>query len=122
LVAASSSDEVDHPIESYLEYLRVTNEVVIARDSAEAIDLIKEGGKSAFALMIIEYSLPGMGGLEVIKFAKEHSRDEAKKPFIAMCEPEGTIIMGDGSNQTINYPHDLDQIRSVCVKSGVLTS
>jgi len=92
----------------------------VARSGAEAIDLIREGGENGFALMLIEYTLPEMGGLEVVKFAKENSQKDAEKPFIVICEPEDTIIMEDNSTHVISFPYDIEQLKAVCIKSDII--
>ena len=49
--------------------------ITIARDGREATELLAKGGSNHFDMVLTDYSMPVMNGVELLKWIQEHNRE-----------------------------------------------
>ncbi len=93
----------------------IANEVVVARDGAEALDLLlrrRAPDDRAVALVLLDLKLPKIDGLEVLKRLRQHETTKLLPVVIlTSSKEEQDIIRGYslGANSYIRKPVDFAQ-------------
>ena len=65
-------DEVDvMTVKRALRDLRVKNEVRVASNGEEALDILRESSETKPALILLDLNMPRMNGLEFLRVARE---------------------------------------------------
>jgi PAS domain S-box-containing protein len=107
-------DDDENCISFVSDFLRFKgNDVIIARDGAEAVQLVKEKEPN---LVLMDIHMPGMNGLEAIKSIRSDAR-VSDTPIVALT---GLAMRGDrerfiqaGANDYISKPVSLDNLAKV---------
>jgi CheY-like chemotaxis protein len=100
---------------------RLANELVIARDGEEAINLIPrwENGEPAPTLILLDLKLPRLSGLEVLAHLKSHS-SFASIPVVVLTtsRDDGDVKRAYqlGANSYIVKPVDFDKFLEVAAQ------
>jgi DNA-binding response OmpR family regulator len=107
----------------------VANEVVVARDGAEALDLLLGRGAYAgryngrvVAMVLLDLKLPKVDGLEVLKTLREHEKTKLLPVVILTAsKEEQDIIRGYrlGANSYIRKPVDFAQFSEAVRQLGL---
>jgi CheY-like chemotaxis protein len=100
---------------------RLTNEIVVARDGEEAVNLILqwEMGEPAPILILLDLKLPRISGLEVLERLKRHP-DFASIPVVVLTTSadDGDVKRAYqvGANSYIVKPVDFDKFLEVAAQ------
>lgn len=112
-----------------LQKNKTSNEVVVTRDGAEALDFLFFRGKFAerdpnklVQVVLLDLNLPKVSGLEVLKAVRAH--DETKRlPVVILTtsNEERDLIEGYdlGANSYVRKPVDFDQFSEAVRKLGL---
>ena len=101
----------------------IANEVVVARDGAQALDYLFAQGSHAGrdastdpAVMLLDLNLPKIGGIEVLRRLRQHARTRLLPVVVLSSSSEGKDIIdcySAGANSYIRKPVDFDQFLEV---------
>ena len=101
----------------------IANEVIVARDGAEALEYLFGTGQYAKrdlsimpAVILLDLKLPKLGGLEVLRHFKEHPKLKLIPVIILTSSSKNrdiTIAYEYGANSYIVKPVDFDKFVSV---------
>jgi CheY-like chemotaxis protein len=92
----------------------IANEVVVARDGAEALELLlgDKANDRTIALVLLDLKLPKIDGLEVLKRLREHPKTKVL-PIVILTssKEEQDLVQGYslGANSYIRKPVDFNQ-------------
>ncbi len=107
----------------------ILNEVVVARDGAEAIDYLF--GTGAYAgrdldampqVVLLDLKLPKISGLEVLKRIRENERTRMQPVVILTSSKEDQDLIGSyslGANSYIRKPVDFGQFTEAVRQVGL---
>jgi two-component system response regulator len=92
---------------------KISNPLVVARDGAEALDLLFPGGGRAArdlpCLILLDLRLPRVGGLEVLRRVRR-DRDTHRIPVVIVtsssADPDLENALSSGANSYIQKPGD----------------
>lgn len=99
---------------------RVPNEVVVARDGAEAIEMLK-AFKELPRVILLDLKLPKFSGLEVLKRIRENPMTKKLPVVILTTSNEIKDVEGSyelGANSYIRKPVDFDEFAEVVKTLG----
>jgi two-component system, response regulator len=113
----------DNPDDAELTLLafknsRITNEIVVARDGAEAIDCLFGTGEHAAkppglpALVILDLNLPKVPGIEVLKRIRSNPRTALLPVVMLTTSVEEEDVLGcyrSGCNAYVQKPVSFDE-------------
>jgi two-component system, response regulator len=112
-----------------LKKSNVCNEVVVARDGAEALDYLfatgKHEGRSPLAMpqvILLDLGLPKVDGLEVLRQIRSDERTKRLPTVILTSSEDQRDLVegyGLGANGYVRKPLDLDQFRAAVQKLGL---
>ena len=105
------------------------NEVVVARDGAEAIDYLFGTGRFAGrdttkrpAIILLDLQLPKLGGLEVLKLVRADERTKLIPVIILSSSKEDKDLVTGytlGANSYIRKPVDFHEFNEVVKQMGM---
>ena len=105
-----------------LKNSRVLNPVTIARDGAEAVDLLIGDRATPFALVLLDLRLPKIHGLEVLKRIRRDKRTKLTPVVILTTSSEENDIVNGyalGANSYIRKPIDFGEFAEAVSKVGM---
>ena len=112
-----------------LKKKNILNEVVVARDGAEALDYLFGSGKNADAelprlpeLILLDLNLPKVSGLEVLRKIRENDRTRLLPVVIlttSIEERDKIESYSLGANSYIQKPVDFEQFSDAILRVGV---
>ena len=122
LLVEDNPDDVELTLRS-LKKNRVTNEVIVARDGAEALDYLfgteADGGPRPLpAMILLDLKLPKVDGLEVLKRIRADKRTLFIPVVVLTSSKEEQDLLNSyssGCNSYIRKPVDFNQFVE-CVK------
>jgi two-component system response regulator len=100
----------------------ILNEVVVARDGAEALEYLLAGGKPLPAVVLLDLKLPKIDGLEVLRRIRAESRTKLLPVVIlTSSKEEADLINGYslGCNSYIRKPVDFSQFMGTVKQLGL---
>ncbi len=106
----------------------ILNDVVVARDGAEALDYLFRTGAyagrdlSAPQVVLLDLKLPKLSGLEVLKRIREDARTRMQPVVILTSSTEEQDLAasyGLGANSYIRKPVDFDQFSEAARQIGL---
>lgn len=99
-----------------LEENNIPNELVVARDGAEAMEELSEDKIAAHGVLptvvLLDLNLPKIDGIEVLKFIREDQRTQLiPVVIVTSSEEEGDLIKSYavGANSYVKKPVDYDE-------------
>ena len=128
LLVEDNVDDVDLTIRAMKKH-NILNEVVVARDGAEAIDYLF--GTGAYAgrdlseppqVVLLDLKLPKLSGLDVLKRIRENERTRLQPVVILTSSKEEqdlTDSYGLGANSYIRKPVDFGQFSEAIRQVGL---
>jgi len=102
----------------------ILNEVVVARDGAEALDflLADDGEPRLPEVVLLDLKLPKIDGLEVLRRIRAHARTRRLPVVILTSSSEERDIVAGydlGANSYIRKPVDFDQFMEAVRQLGL---
>jgi two-component system, response regulator len=104
---------------------RLSNEIVIARDGAEAVALFEPGGRFEHDLphlVVLDLNLPRIDGIGVLRHLKGSQRT-AEVPVVVLTSSEEEADMvesfGVGANGFVRKPFDFQGLMNAVRMSGL---
>lgn len=88
--------------------------VQVVQDGLSAIDLLK---KSDFDIIITDYSMPGMNGVELTKILRSQYPHSFIIGISANCDEKD--FLNAGANAFLHKPFSLDNLRDVLRKTEI---
>lgn len=105
-----------------LKKANVLNEITIAKDGAEAIDLLLGENRFEPSLVLLDLKLPKVSGLEVLKRLRADQRTKLL-PLVILTssKEESDVISGYsfGANSYVRKPVDFNQFADAVQKLGL---
>lgn len=101
---------------------RIVNEVVVAHDGAEAVEILSNGRADPIGLVLLDLKLPKIGGLEVLKRLRADPRTKLLPVVILTSSKEDTdLVQGYrlGANSYIRKPVDFPQFVDAVASLGM---
>jgi two-component system response regulator len=112
-----------------LRKANIINEVIVARDGAEALDLIfSEGGRKAFgagelpAVVLLDLRLPKIGGIEVLKRIRANDATRLLPVVILTSSSEEEDMVKSyecGANSYVRKPVDFTEFAKAVSQLGL---
>lgn len=104
----------------------IANEVVVARDGAEAIDLLLGSGQGESArlpeLVLLDLNLPKVNGFEVLRRIRSDSRTQSLPVVILTTSDEDRDLVESyrlGANSYVRKPVDFEEFRKAVKQLGM---
>ncbi len=113
ILFASSNSLQQKIIAGVLE--RARYQVVIADSSDDAMDML-ESSSSSYGLVIADTSLPGLGGLDVIRVLRYLDREHRVKAIVRtedICEQVEVASLAAGADELLPIPIEEDMLLAV---------
>lgn len=123
LVEDSAKDET--LVLRSLERADISNEIVVARDGAEAVEFFSEGGPFSKdrlpAVVLLDLKLPKLSGLEVLERLRAERRTKLL-PVVVLTssDDEGDIDRSyeHGANSYVRKPVNMDELSETVRRVG----
>ena len=100
----------------------VANPIVVARDGQEALDYLSDPGKPLPAVVLLDLKLPKIGGLEVLRRARENTRTKLIPIVVLTSSKEDADLVASynfGCNSYIRKPVDFDKFVEAVGRLGL---
>ena len=120
LLVEDNPDDVELTLRAFSAN-RVGNEVVLAGDGVEALELVFERGLKP-ALILLDLKLPRLGGLEVLERLRADERTRLLPTVILTSSSEEEDVVAGylrGANSYIRKPVDFEQFMDVVRQLGL---
>ncbi len=111
LLVEDSPDDIALTLRA-LKKSNILNEIVVARDGVEALDLLFGEKPVTPALILLDLKLPKIDGFEVLKRLRADNRTELLPVVILSSSTEELDILNgykEGANSYIHKPVDFNQ-------------
>jgi two-component system response regulator len=111
LLVEDNPDDIELAMLAF-ERNRIANEVVVARDGVEALDLLLGPGAINPGLILLDLKLPKVGGLEVLKRLRSDERTKLLPVVVLTSSQEEQDIVSSyqfGANSYIRKPIEFDR-------------
>ena len=128
LLVEDNPDDVDLTIRA-LKKNNIKNEVIVAKDGAEALDFLFCNGKydgrdpgDLPVVVLLDLKLPKVGGLEVLRLIRENSRTKLLPVVILTSSMEEKDLLKSyelGTNSYIRKPVDFNRFIEVVQSLGL---
>ena len=100
----------------------IANEIVVAHDGAEAIELLHGSGARRFGLVLLDLKLPRIPGLDVLKRIRADERTRLLPVVILTSSKEDADLVGGyslGANSYVRKPVDFHEFADAVAKLGM---
>jgi len=123
LLIEDNPDDVELTLRAFNQH-NVTNEIIVARDGAEAEELLFGDGRRipVPALILLDLKLSKLNGLEVLKSLREHAVTALVPVVILTSSVEEEDIVSayeSGANSYIRKPVDFSDFVSAIKQVGM---
>jgi len=126
LLVEDNPDDIELTLRAFEKH-NLANEIIIARDGEEAVDIlfqsVKEGAKQkAPDLILLDLKLPKMDGLEVLRQVKENPRTKVIPVVILTSSKEENDLNESyrlGANSYIRKPVNFEKFTEVVIQLGL---
>lgn len=121
LLVEDNPDDIELTLRA-LKQTHVANEVIVAHDGVEALELLhgKEGIRPA--IILLDLKLPKVDGLEVLKRIRAHERTKCFPVVVLTLSREDRDLIQSyamGANSYIRKPVDFDQFINAVKELGI---
>ncbi|MFH2137502.1 MAG: response regulator [Candidatus Omnitrophota bacterium] len=108
------ADDEKEITQNLQEFLRRKGYVAdVAFDGREALDLIKEVD---YDLIFLDYNMPELTGLELIKYVKEHNEKTKTVMLTGYPLMEGFFAKAVGADEYLDKPYQFKDIEQIIEK------
>ncbi len=123
LLVEDNPDDIELTLRA-LKKNKIVNEVVVAHDGAEALQLLFEGPLAELPpeLVLLDLKLPKMGGIEVLRRIRaEPSTKRLPVVVLTSSTEEGDLVTSydGGANSFIHKPVDFEQFTEAVHQLGL---
>ncbi len=105
-----------------LQKNNISNEVVVARDGAEALDYLHGNGNALPALVLLDLKLPKVDGMEVLRRVRAEPRTQLLPVVILTTSKEEQDLSNGyklGANSYVRKPVDFAQFTEAVRQLGL---
>ena len=105
-----------------LKKANVLNDVTVAKDGAEALDLLLGENRIEPGMILLDLKLPKVGGLEVLKHLRADARTKLLPIVILTSSKEDSDVISGyslGANSYVRKPVDFNQFADAVQKLGL---
>ena len=128
MLVEDNPDDVELTLDAFRS-CRIANPVLVARDGAEALEILFGGGSSGRpplaelpAVMILDLNLPKISGIEVLRAVRENDRTRLLPVVILTTSVEDTDVMGcyeSGANAYVRKPVAFEDFHTAVGRLGL---
>lgn len=128
LLVEDNPDDIELTLRA-LRHNRVANDVIVAHDGEEALDYLfcrgeyEERDRNDMpAVVLLDLSMPKVGGLEVLSQIRSHDRTKLLPVVILTSSKEEQDVVNGyalGANSYIRKPVDFDQFAKAALQLGL---
>ena len=121
LLIEDNPDDVELTMRA-LEKNRIVNDVIVARDGAEALDLLMAENGPSPAVTLLDLKLPKITGIEVLRQIRSHPRTRFFPVVILTSSREERDLVesySSGANSYVRKPIDFPEFLDAVHKLGV---
>ena len=126
LLVEDNPDDVELTLRAFGKH-NLANEIIIARDGEEAVDILFQRGKEGVKqqvpdLILLDLKLPKMDGLEVLRQVKENPRTKVIPVVILTSSKEENDLNESyrlGANSYIRKPVNFEKFTEVVIQLGL---
>ena len=124
LLVEDNPDDVDLTLRA-LTKNKIVNEVVVARDGAEALDRLEGAGsvgKPTPALVLLDLKLPKVDGIEVLRRIRANPATRLLPVVVLTSSSEETDLVTSyslGANSYVRKPVDFEQFQEAVRQLGL---
>lgn len=100
----------------------LANRLRIARDGAEALELLLGEDATEFAFVMLDLKLPKVGGLEVLTRLRADSRTSSLPVIVLTSSSQEEDVIAsysNGANSYVRKPIDFDEFASAVAQLGL---
>jgi CheY-like chemotaxis protein len=124
LLVEDNPDDVELTLRAFEKH-NLANEIIVARDGEEAVDILFQRGKEGIKqqapdLILLDLKLPKMDGLEVLRQVKENPRTKVIPVVILTSSKEENDLNESyrlGANSYIRKPVNFEKFTEVVIAS-----
>jgi two-component system response regulator len=128
LLVEDNPDDIELTLRA-LRHNRIANDVIVAHDGEEALDYLfcrgeyEERDRNDMpAVVLLDLSMPKVGGLEVLSQIRSHDRTKLLPVVILTSSKEEQDVVNGyalGANSYIRKPVDFDQFAKAALQLGL---
>ena len=126
LLVEDNPDDVELTLRAFEKH-NLANEITVARDGEEAVDILFQRGKEGVKqqvpdLILLDLKLPKMDGLEVLRQVKENPRTKVIPVVILTSSKEENDLNESyrlGANSYIRKPVNFKKFTEVVIQLGL---
>jgi CheY-like chemotaxis protein len=126
LLVEDNPDDVELTLRAFEKH-NLANEIIVARDGEEAVDILFQRGKEGVKqqvpdLILLDLKLPKMDGLEVLRQVKENPRTKVIPVVILTSSKEENDLNESyrlGANSYIRKPVNFKKFTEVVIQLGL---
>ena len=111
ILVADDERETARSIKNFLDKRGYS--IDVAFEGREALDLIK---KNNYDMVFLDHNMPGLTGLELIKFIKQNNLKAVSIMITGYPEMNKTFAKAIGADEYINKPCSLEEIENIIKK------
>jgi two-component system response regulator len=126
LIVEDNADDEELTLRS-LKQCNLANEIVVARDGVEAIDMLHGESRTRLghappAVVILDLKLPKLDGLGVLKRIREHPQTRALPVVVLTSSAEDSDVLATydlGANSYVRKPVKMDEFTRATAQLGL---
>ena len=126
LLIEDNPDDVELTLMAFKKH-NLANHITVARDGAEALDIIFQNGKEGAGglrpdLILLDLKLPKVDGMEVLRQIKGNSETKVIPVIILTCSKEENDLAESyrlGANSYIRKPVNFEKFTEVVMQLGL---
>ena len=126
LLVEDNPDDVELTLRAFKKH-NLANEIIVARDGEEALDILFQRGKHSSGgqipdLVLLDLKLPKVNGLEVLREVKNNPRTKLIPVVILTSSKEENDLTKSyrlGANSYIRKPVDFEKFTEVIMQLGL---
>ena len=126
LLVEDNPDDIELTLKAFTKH-NLTNEIIVARDGEEALNIIFQGGEEDTGenvpdLILLDLKLPKVDGLEVLRQIKGNTKTQLIPVVVLTSSKEENDLVESyrlGVNSYIRKPLDFEKFIEVVIQLGL---
>jgi CheY-like chemotaxis protein len=126
LLVEDNPDDIELTLKAFTKH-NLTNEIIVARDGEEALNIIFQGGEEDTGenvpdLILLDLKLPKVDGLEVLRQIKGNTKTQLIPVVVLTSSREENDLVESyrlGVNSYIRKPLDFEKFVEVVIQLGL---